>query len=85
MNEVQEVISRISYADWLILYFLAQSMNKRNFGALITMLNEELPIKPTVSKDSDFEDEVDDIDSGGQKKGKAKNLFRMRSLKKSQS
>lgn len=85
MSDVQEVISRISYADWLILYFLAQSMNKRNFGALIKMLNEELPSKPIGSKDSDSEGDIDEIDSGGEKKGKARNLFRMRSLKKSQS
>lgn len=34
-NDIQELTKDMSYADWLVLYSLAQSMDKKNFGALI--------------------------------------------------
>lgn len=45
-KNVHAVISRISYSDWLILYYLAQSMDKRNFGQVIEKLSETLPADP---------------------------------------
>lgn len=34
----EKVISRLSYPDWLVLYYLAQCMEKRNFSRLIAKL-----------------------------------------------
>ncbi len=36
-------MNRLSYADWLILYYLAQSMDKTNFGELLSKLDDDLP------------------------------------------
>jgi len=34
-KQTEQVISRLTYPDWLILYYLAQCMHKRNFTRLI--------------------------------------------------
>ena len=35
---VEDVVRAMSYPDWLILYYLSMSMDKKNFGALIKKL-----------------------------------------------
>ncbi len=39
-SQVEEVVSKLNYADWLVLYYLAAVMNKENFAALIKNLAE---------------------------------------------
>ncbi len=51
--DVEAVTSHLAYADWLILYYLAQSMNKENFGELLSKLSEDLP----TAENSSSEDE----------------------------
>jgi len=34
-NDVHAVVQDLNYSDWLIFYFLAQSMDQRNFGQLV--------------------------------------------------
>lgn len=45
-EDIDSVVNRLAYSDWLILYYLAQSMDKRNFGALISQLADDLPEYP---------------------------------------
>jgi hypothetical protein len=46
--DVEAVVSRLSYSDWLILYYLAQAMEAQNFGELLSTLADNL----TRRKDS---------------------------------
>ena len=39
---IDEVVGKVSYSDWLILYYLAQCMEKKNFVSLITRLADEV-------------------------------------------
>jgi len=54
-SAMEEVVQRLSYADWLILYYLAQAMDKSNFGSLITKLVDDLPINPYINDDGEIE------------------------------
>ena len=38
-DEVEKVLNQVTYADWLILYYLAAALNRENFGALIANLS----------------------------------------------
>jgi len=52
---MEEVVQRLSYADWLILYYLAQAMDKSNFGSLINKLVDDLPMNPYINDDGEIE------------------------------
>ena len=39
-NDLLQVIRNVSYSDWLIIYYLAQSMDKLNFVAFIKKMAE---------------------------------------------
>ena len=40
--DIEEVVSKITFSDWLILYYLAQSMDKGNFGELLQKLSTDI-------------------------------------------
>ena len=42
-QDVERVVSQMSYSDFLIFYFLAQAMDKKNFGDLIREMANEDP------------------------------------------
>lgn len=54
-SAMEEVVQRLSYADWLILYYLAQAMDKSNFGSLITKLVDDLPMNPYINDEGEIE------------------------------
>ncbi len=54
-SEIEPVMNKLSYADWLIVYYLAKSMDKANFGELMLKLNEELPL---FSNEDDEEEDM---------------------------
>ena len=43
-EDVEKVVSQMSYSDFLIFYYLAQSMDKKNFGDLIRYMSNEDPL-----------------------------------------
>ena len=47
--DIDKVVSKLTYSDWLILYYLAQSMDKGHFGELLSKLAGELPEYPYAS------------------------------------
>jgi len=66
-DDVERVVGKLEYADWLILYYLAQSMDKKNFGALISNLADDLPTYPggyAPVKEDDTEMEVQGGEGG---------------------
>ena len=40
--DIEDVVSKLSYPDWLILFYLAQSMEKGNFGELLAKLASDI-------------------------------------------
>ncbi len=40
--DVEAVVSKLPYGDWLILYYLSQAMDKQNFGDLLSRLAKDL-------------------------------------------
>ena len=36
--DVEAVVSKLPYGDWLILYYLSQAMDKQNFGDFLSRL-----------------------------------------------
>ena len=44
--DIESVISKLTYSDWLVLYYLAQAMDKGHFGELMSKLATELPEYP---------------------------------------
>ena len=53
---VERILANMTYPDWLILYYMAQCMNKKNFNQLITKMCER------YSDDSHIEEEKDELD-----------------------
>ena len=43
-EDVEKVVGQMSYSDFLIFYYLAQSMDKKNFGDLIRYMSNEDPL-----------------------------------------
>ena len=41
-EDIKEVVSKLSYPDWLVLFYLAQSMEKGNFGELLSRLASDI-------------------------------------------
>ena len=41
-EDIKEVVSKLSYPDWLVLFYLAQSMDKGNFGELLARLASDI-------------------------------------------
>ena len=41
-KDIDLVVGNVSYSDWLILYYLAQCMDKNNFVALISKMAEDV-------------------------------------------
>jgi hypothetical protein len=41
-HDIDTVVRSVSYSDWLILYYLAQSMDKKNFVALIKKMADDV-------------------------------------------
>ena len=41
-EDIKEVVSKLSYPDWLVLFYLAQSMEKGNFGDLLARLASDI-------------------------------------------
>ncbi len=40
--DVEAVVSKLPYGDWLILNYLFQAMDKQNFGDLLSRLARDL-------------------------------------------
>eukprot|EP00092_Neocalanus_flemingeri_P013786 GFUD01014871.1.p1 GENE.GFUD01014871.1~~GFUD01014871.1.p1 ORF type:complete len:406 (+),score=119.28 GFUD01014871.1:84-1301(+) len=51
---LERILSSMTYPDWLILYYLAQCMDKKNFNQLITKMCEKF------SDDTHIEEEQDE-------------------------
>ena len=96
-EEIQQVVGQMSYADWLILYYLAQAMDKKNFGDLLHAMACDMPM---CERDSDAQSRTDnssddeergDLRDGGRNrngysrdstlKASIKNMMEMKSLK----
>jgi len=59
--DIDSVISRLAYPDWLILFYLAKCMDKKNFGNLISNLADPshgLSYYPVYHDDESVELEV---------------------------
>jgi len=41
-SDVETVVKRLPYSDWLILYYLSQAMDKVNFGELLACMADSL-------------------------------------------
>ena len=41
-EDIKQVVSKLSYADWLVFFSLAQSMEKGNFGELLARLSSDI-------------------------------------------
>lgn len=54
--DIDSVVGRLAYSDWLILYYLAQAMDKKNFAALISNLADNLPTYPYPYPEEDDEE-----------------------------
>ncbi len=50
-EDVEFVVHRLTYADWLILFYLSAALNKENFGALITNLAADMPEQKLAVED----------------------------------
>ena len=50
-EDVEYVVQRLTYADWLILYYLAAALNKENFVALINNLRNDMPEQKLAIED----------------------------------
>ena len=53
---VEKILADMTYPDWLILYYLAQCMDKKNFNQLVTKMCER------YSDDTHIEEEKDELD-----------------------
>jgi len=68
--DIDKVVSKLTYSDWLVLYYLAQAMDKGHFGELLSKLASELPEYPYASDEEEaamrpltkHKDEFDDDD-----------------------
>jgi hypothetical protein len=45
---MEVVVHNVSYSDWMILYYLAQSMDKQNFAALVEKLADDVSQEPLL-------------------------------------
>ena len=41
-KDIEDVVSKLSYPDWLVLFYLSQSMEKGNFGELLTRIASDI-------------------------------------------
>ena len=41
-KDIEDVVSKLSYPDWLVLFYLSQSMEKGNFGELLTRVASDI-------------------------------------------
>jgi hypothetical protein len=41
-EDMEVVVHNVSYSDWMILYYLAQSMDKKNFAVLVEKLADDV-------------------------------------------
>ena len=41
-SDIEDVVQKLSYSDWLVLFYLAQSMEKGNFGELLARLATDI-------------------------------------------
>lgn len=71
-SHVEAVVSRLSYSDWLILFYLAQSMDKNNFGTLLAQIADDLPEYPT--------EEDGDEENGFKEPGTLRSSIKLRNL-----
>ena len=44
-GQVERVLAALTYPDWLILYYLAQCMEKKNFSLLVSKMCEREKMK----------------------------------------
>ena len=51
--DIDKVVSKLTYSDWLVLYYLAQAMDKGHFGELLSKLASELPEYPYASDEEE--------------------------------
>jgi len=47
-EDMEVVVHNVSYSDWMILYYLAQSMDKQNFAALVEKLADDVSQEPLL-------------------------------------
>lgn len=71
--DIDKVVSKLTYSDWLVLYYLAQAMDKGHFGELLSKLASELPeypyasdeeeaaMRPLTKHKDDFDDDDEDM------------------------
>jgi len=71
-SDIEDVVQKLSYSDWLILFYLAQSMEKGNFGDLLARLAADIKDEHPYASDeeaaamrplnkSEFDDDDDDM------------------------
>ena len=41
-KDIENVVTKLTFSDWLVLYYLAQSMDKGNFGELLRQLASDI-------------------------------------------
>jgi len=86
-QDVERVVSQMSYSDFLIFYFLAQAMDKKNFGDLIREMANEDP-RFSQRRDSTNSTSTDEEKGNMNGFGRADTLrssFKLKNLKKNWS
>jgi len=89
-EDVEKVVSQMSYSDFLIFYYLAQSMDKKNFGDLIRYMSNEDPLfsqRRRGSTQSNSSDEEKGNMNGFSRADTLRSsaMFKMKNLRKSLS
>ena len=82
-HDIDHVVSNLSYSDWLILYYLEQSMNKKNFGELLQKMSTEEYGSSRRTSDGGLDSSVDSVDGAATLKSPArfKNMFSSKNKK----
>ena len=52
-SDIEDVVQTLSYSDWLILFYLAQSMEKGNFGDLLARLAADVKDEHPYASDEE--------------------------------
>jgi len=51
--DVEKILGSLTYPDWLILYYLAQCMDKQNFNLLVTKMCDRFPDDTHIEEEKD--------------------------------
>lgn len=76
---IDQVMSRMNYGDWLLMYYLANAMTKKHFGLLLEKLKDELDNDPPP-KYPNYSDEDDEKKSNLSREGTLKSKTKLRNM-----